>query len=211
MTGRWTGTDEAGTRIKICGIRDVATAMAAVEAGADAIGVVLATGSPRTITHAAAVEIAAEVPEHVEVVGVFVDGTLEHDLLPWQPRWTQLHGTEDERLVASLAGPVVRAVAFDADELRRWDGATGVDRLLVDSERPGSGQAFDHTAFQAMRDELTTPLVLAGGLAPDTVGDAIRRLRPWGVDVSSAVESAPGIKDTDRIRAFCDAVRESDR
>lgn len=209
MTQNWNRTNHATPRIKICGIRDLETAMFAVESGADAIGFVLAPGSPRTITHEDAVQIANELPDHVAAVGVFVDGGFDSDLRPWQPRWTQLHGTEDEALVDMIEGPVIRAVPFDVPSLLRWDGANGIDRLLVDSARPGSGQAFDHAAFLDIRDRLRTPIILAGGLAPDTVGKSIRTLRPWGVDVSSGVESAPGIKEPTLISDFCHAVRES--
>ncbi|MAA51624.1 MAG: N-(5'-phosphoribosyl)anthranilate isomerase [Phycisphaerae bacterium] len=209
MTQNWNRTDDAAPRIKICGIRDPETAMTAVESGADAIGFVLAPGSPRTISHRDAVRIAELLPDHVEAVGVFVDGGFDSDLQPWQPRWTQLHGNEDEDLVRRISGPVIRAVPFDGPSLLRWDAADGIDRLLVDNERPGSGQRFDHAAFLEIRDRLRTPIVLAGGLGPDTVGESIRVLRPWGVDVSSGVESTPGTKEPALIREFCHAVRES--
>lgn len=210
MSSPWSETGTGSTRIKICGISDAETALAAVEAGAHAIGCVLAPNSPRTVSMDVAIEIASNLPDHVELVGVFVDGDLDEALLPWQPRWTQLHGHEDLAVVERLTGPVIRAIAFDEDLIRQWDGTAGVDRLLVDNHRPGSGHGFDHDALAEIRDSLQTPLILAGGLTPDTVGTAIGHLRPWGVDVSSAVESSPGVKDVGRIREFCDAVRNVD-
>ena len=209
MTTRWNQVDHGGPRIKICGIRDLDTAMAAVEAGADAVGVVLAPGSPRTVRPETAVRIAEAMPRHVEVVGVFVDGDLESELLPWQPRWTQLHGSEDEERIGSIPGPVIRAVPFEPESLLRWDTTAGIDRLLVDSQQPGSGRAFDHAAFLEIRRQLRTPIILAGGLTSDTVGESIRTIHPWAVDVSSGVESAPGIKEPSLISEFCCAVRES--
>ena len=210
MSTSWSQSGTGPTRIKICGISDTGTALAAVEAGADAIGCVLAPNSPRTVSPGIAIEIASNLPGHVELVGVFVNGDLDQALLPWQPRWTQLHGQEDLSIVEQLSGPVIRAIAFDEDLIRRWDGTPGVDRLLVDNHQPGSGHSFDHDAFAELRESLQTPLVLAGGLTPDTVGNAIRQLRPWAVDVSSAVESSPGVKDIGLIREFCAAVRNAD-
>ncbi len=207
----WMNAEPGGpTRIKICGIRDHETAAAAVEAGAHAIGCVMAPGSPRTVSASMAMELGERLPDRATIVGVFVDADVEGTLLPWQPRWTQLHGREDASIPGMLEGPVIRAIPFDPDAIRHWDGHPRVDRLLVDSDRPGSGIPFDHDAFHALRGTLTTPLILAGGLSPETVGDAIERFAPWGVDVSSAVESSPGIKDTGLIRAFCEAVKDAD-
>ncbi|MEE2720129.1 MAG: phosphoribosylanthranilate isomerase [Planctomycetota bacterium] len=209
MNHPWNRTDASAPRIKICGIRDLDTALAAVESGADALGFVLAPGSPRTVSRSVATRIADALPAHVEAVGVFVDGEFESELRPWQPRWTQLHGNEDEALVRMISGPVIRAVPFDPPTLLHWDRVDGVDRLLVDSPHPGSGRTFDHAALHELRDRLQTPLILAGGLAPDTVSESIRTLRPWAVDVSSGVESAPGTKEPSLIDDFCRAVRES--
>ena len=94
--------------------------------------------------------------------------------------------------------------------MRCWNACADVDALLVDGPDPGSGQAFDHDELAALMPELTKPLILAGGLTPENVGEAIRRVRPYAVDVSSGVESAPGIKDPAKIAAFCAAVRAAD-
>jgi phosphoribosylanthranilate isomerase len=112
--------------------------------------------------------------------------------------------------VQALSGPVIRAVPFEEATVRNWDTCEGVDRLLIDSARAGSGTAFDHEALEPMLNALTTPIIVAGGLTPESIGDVIRRLRPWGVDVSSGVESAPGIKNPALIHEFCAAVHEAD-
>ncbi len=127
-----------------------------------------------------------------------------------QTDWIQLHGSEAAGLVqiAASTGPVVRAVAFDdTNAITQWDQDPNVARLLIDGHRGGSGIAFDHAAFAEVAATITTPWILAGGLTPETVGPAIECLQPWGVDVSSGVESKPGVKDAGRIAAFCNAAR----
>jgi phosphoribosylanthranilate isomerase len=122
----------------------------------------------------------------------------------------QLHGDVDPHFVAALGRPVIRAIAFDADDIERWDGAAGVRALLVDGPDSGSGRGFDHVPLATMRDRIRLPLLLAGGLTADNVGDAIRAVRPYAVDVSSGVETAPGEKCPALIRAFCAAVQAAD-
>ena len=197
------------TRIKICGIRDQELASAAVEAGADAIGCVLAPGSPRSVSFNVARDIASSLPPEVEMVGVFVNGSLEEDLQPWQPRWTQLHGDEDEAMAAALDGPVIRALPFEEKLLRQWDACKSVARILVDSPNAGSGSSFDHDALEEIMESISTPIIVAGGLTIENVGEVIRRLHPWAVDVSSGVESSRGHKEPSMIREFCAAAREA--
>jgi phosphoribosylanthranilate isomerase len=201
------------TRLKVCGLRDVASVAAAVAAGADAIGFVVAAGSPREVATDAMPTLLAAVPPGVTAVCVLRDQP-DHPSLARPGIIAQLHGDEDEAACAAARAatgrPVIRGVAWDPDAIARWDACPDVGVLLVDGPRPGSGERFDHAALAAMRPTLGTPIALAGGLDPATVGPAIAAVRPWMVDVSSGVESARGVKDPARIRAFAAAVRAAD-
>jgi len=209
MTSRWDNSDPGRPRIKICGLKDEAMVHAAVQAGADAIGFVLSKESPRHIDCASAIKIASMLPSHVSAVGVVVDA--DPDLLRmWSPRWIQFHGQEMEANAETYEGPVIRGIPFDAMSISRWDACDAVDRLLIDAPSPGSGDHFDHDALSTITPSPSTPMIIAGGLDADCVGDIIRNLRPWAVDVSSGVEYARGAKDPQRIRDFCDAVRSAD-
>jgi phosphoribosylanthranilate isomerase len=169
------------TKIKICGITEVAYAQAAVEAGADLIGVVLAP-SPRQVTYEKAREIVAAVKKHYfPVVGVFV-----------MPDW------DEENLLAYL------------EEGQKKLGDRSPIYLLdtfVEDKYGGTGQAFAWKI--ARRAAAEYPAIIAGGLQPENVGEVVSSLRPWGVDVSSGVESQ-GVKDTAKIKAFIQAVRTAD-
>jgi phosphoribosylanthranilate isomerase len=128
-------------------------------------------------------------------------------------RTVQLHGDEDANAVRTLAAHynIIRGIPFEKDEVRRWDQNLNVDLLLVDGSSGGRGTTFAWTELRVMRTSLEKPLVVAGGLTPDNVRDAIRILRPYAVDVSSGVESAlPGRMDAARVHAFCRAVRAAD-
>jgi len=209
---QWSSTAPGGTRIKICGVRDTSDIEAAADAGADAIGLVLAKDSPRSITPERAATLTAAADPRLTVVRLMVDPA-EPRLRRRSPGWLQLHGSESVQLVeaASQVGPVIRAVPFDDIEaINQWDADPHVARLLIDSHRGGSGVAFDHETFAEVAASLTTPWILAGGLNPDTVAAAIQHLHPWGVDVSSGVESSRGVKDPKRIAAFCQAVQAAD-
>lgn len=205
------------TRIKICGVRDVDSALAAVEAGADAIGLVFAPGSPRRIDPDQGWEIIQFLPPFISAVGLFVDPTVEElevacarcpfDLI-------QLHGHESEEFVREIGVSVVKALRFDprtiADELRRWSDVPEVSALLIDGSSGGRGVSFDWPALAEARSASEHPIILAGGLTPNNVAEAIAVVRPFAVDVSSGVESSQGVKDPALIAAFCRAVRESD-
>ncbi len=214
-------------QIKICGIRTPDVAEAAVEAGAAMVGVVFVPASPRSLSVDQAVAVAAAARGRAEVVGLVKDHSLGEvrqlvdavglDLL-------QLHG-EVTGAAVEAAGVAVRCLdtaAFDAgsfvDRLRRVDaGFVETARpaaLIVDTPDPsriggGTGRTFDWSALRQVLDEVQprVPIMLAGGLTPDNVAEAIRIIRPWGVDVSSGVESQRGVKDIAKIRAFCRAVR----
>ncbi len=222
------------TRIKICGVRDAATARVCVDAGADAVGVVFASGSPREVTVEKAREITASLPAFVTAVGLFVDWPVERVKEVCRVtgiRQVQLHGKESVAYAAELEGlAVVKAVGFGegfVDVVKGWRGTGGAAKanaLLVDApptagfkagEEGGMGQAFDWNGLKELRDHGgwagLPELVLAGGLRPENVKDAIRLLTPYAVDVSSGVESSRGVKSVSLIRAFCDAVRRADR
>lgn len=206
------------TRIKICGIRDAAAARAAADAGADAIGMVFVPRSPRHVTMDQAREILAALPAFVEAVGLFVDKPIEqvldiaHDLCLGA---VQLHGSETPAEIAELVPlRVIKSLPFSADlpsQLPQWRAACGVliDTPSLGAELPGGGgRVFDWAALAAMKLD---SIVLAGGLTPDNVGQAVRTVHPYAVDVSSGVESSRGVKSHDLIRRFCDAVRAADQ
>ena len=211
------------TKIKICGITDVSYAQAAIEAGADLIGVVFAP-SPRQVTHEKAKEIAAAVKKHnLPVVGVFVNmpaTTVNSVASACGLDWVQLSGDETWEYCQQMEKPVIKVIHVP----REW----GEEELLVhleDGERQlgsrphiylldtfvekkygGTGQAF---AWEIAKGAVVKyPVIIAGGLHPGNVGQVVASLRPWGVDVSSGVESQ-GVKDVDKIKAFVQAVRSA--
>lgn len=210
-------THGARTRIKICGVRDFDTAQCAIDAGADALGFVFHPQSPRFIDPPEAWEIVRRLPPFVASVGLTVNLTFDEfsELEQVCPTdFTQLHGDESIELAAQCGPRLVKAVRFSADTiadaLATWNAVDEVDAILIDGSTGGMGTSFDWLALAEVRDRLTKPLILAGGLTPDNVADAIQRVRPFAVDVSSGVESARGVKDHDLIRHFCRAVRTAD-
>lgn len=205
------------TRVKICGIRNDEAALAAVEAGADAIGFVFVRSSPRFVEPESAYAIMAGLTPLVSTVGVFMNQSLEafcdvEEVCP--TTLSQLHGSESEQLVRQCGPGVIKAVKFDpatiGDDLARWDEVDEVDAIMVDGPAAGSGEAFDWSVLATHTGSVSKPLFLAGGLTPDNVGDAIRAIRPYAVDVSSGVERERGVKDPALIAAFCEAVRRAD-
>lgn len=198
------------TRIKICGIRTAEALEAAVDAGADYLGFVHWAGSPRCISLEDAARLAQALPETTTPVSLFVDESIER-MLETPFRWIQLHGDEDESTCQRLreAGHrIIRGFHFSPEAIKRWADCGYVDLLLVDgSKTGGTGESFDHAALTELTPRLQTPLIVAGGLDPENVGGIVQTTRCWGVDVSSGVESERGIKNPDRIRAFCHEVR----
>jgi phosphoribosylanthranilate isomerase len=203
--------------VKICGLSTPEAVEAAVESGADAVGFVLAPGSPRTVGAAlaarlvaAARDAAARAGREVEAVAVVRDQTLEEVAALAREAGVdtvQLHGDEPDATADALreAGfRVIRALSAGEYTRRTATGWSSPDRLLLDAAVPGSGERFSE-------DELGTApsgfWALAGGLSPQNVGDAVAALRPGGVDVSSGVESSRGVKDLGLIRAFIQAAR----
>jgi phosphoribosylanthranilate isomerase len=210
------------TRIKICGVRSSDDARAAIDAGADAIGLVFHAASPRAVDPVDAWAVLATLPPLVSSVGLFVDASLDEfceieEVCPTD--YSQLHGSEDVELVRQCGPRVIKAIRFDpatiAAQLALWADVEEVDAIIVDGSDGGRGVAFDWSQLAAAvggpgAPTLAKPLILAGGLTPENVGDAIRAVRPFGVDVSSGVERERGVKDPSRIAAFCDAVRRAD-
>jgi len=203
------------TRIKICGITRVEDALAAARFGADAIGLVFYPGSPRAVTPAQARAIIAELPPFVVPVGLFVnaDASAVRETLAAAPvQLLQFHGDESPGFCAEFGIPFLRAVRVKrgADLLqysREFHAAGGL--LLdawVDGVHGGTGATFD---WALIPPDLPKPVILSGGLNPDNVEQAVRRVRPWAVDVSSGVESAKGIKDAAKIEAFINGVRNA--
>jgi phosphoribosylanthranilate isomerase len=215
--------------IKICGNTSLADAVLAVEAGADAVGFIFAA-SPRQVTVDEVAAITPHLPSGMEKIGVFVDAGLEEIAAAVRIgglTGVQLHFEADAGLPAALrmrfgAGlRILRVVHFDAaapDHVAQQasSGAADehVDGLLIDSRTAtavgGTGVSYDWA--QARRtvfgDARGLKLIAAGGLSPATVAEAIRMLRPWGVDVVSGVEAAPGRKDPEKVRAFVQSARQ---
>lgn len=203
------------TRIKICGITRIEDAEVAVQAGADAIGLVFYAASPRAVSIAQAREISAKIPPFVSVVGLFVDSSaaeVESVLEQVSIDMLQFHGTESPAYCAQFNRPWIKAVRMRptldlAQACSDYRAARGV---LLDAWREGvpggTGESFDWALVQ---QELALPVVLAGGLHADNVASAVAQVRPAAVDVSSGVESAPGIKDATRIHRFVAAVRNA--
>ena len=201
--------------MKICGITRVPDAVHAAEQGATAIGFVLWARSPRAITVERAAEIAAELPPHVMRVGVFVNEPVESiRSIAVRAHLTaiQLHGDEPPDYAAALDWPVFRAVSM-ADLNYATEAWTSETALLVDNidpvRRGGTGAVIDWSQAAAVAQ--TRRVVLAGGLTVDNVASAIRAVRPFGVDVSSGVEAAPGVKDSQKVTEFIANAREAFR
>ena len=203
-------------KIKICGITNPQDADAAVEAGADALGFVFYAQSPRCVEPAVAQRIITKLPPFVLPVGVFVNQDLEIVRNLFDEcglAFAQLHGDESPNYCESLGRPVLRALRLQDQAsllaLAEYKGRMGIRGFVVDAFSDhaygGTGNRADWTL--ALKIAKAAPILLAGGLTPENVQDAIRQVQPYGVDVSSGVECRPGQKDHDKIRAFIQAVR----
>ncbi|MEH6492827.1 phosphoribosylanthranilate isomerase [Halopseudomonas sp.] len=200
-------------RIKICGITRVEDGLAAALAGADAIGLVFYAPSPRAVSLDKAAEIVAALPPFVTVVGLFVDADPAYvrDALTQVPLdLLQFHGDEDAAYCDQFGRPYLKAIRVrEGQDLgsvaAAWPRASGI---LLDSYKPGvpggTGEAFDWALVPAER---RWSLVLAGGLTPANVAQAVAEVKPWAVDVSGGVEAAKGIKDAEKINAFIQEVK----
>jgi len=197
--------------VKVCGITRQQDADLAVELGATAIGFVFWPGSPRYVKPEQARSIAAALPETVSKVGVFVDepaalvGALADHVGLTD---VQLHGAESSDYIRTMPRRVIKAIGLKNAQMPRLD-AYGEDVLiLLDAYDPvrhgGTGQMVDWSTARAVAT--LRPTILSGGLRPENVSEAIVAVKPFGVDVSSGVESAPGIKDPSRMRSFFEAL-----
>jgi len=210
--------------VKICANTSLEDAQIAADAGADAVGFVFAP-SPRQVTAAQVAAITPHLPAGVEKIGVFVDAALDEicsNVRACGLTGVQIHSGGESNLAAKLReklGPalrIVHAVHFGAEAAKKAAliaADPNVDAILVDSRTAtavgGTGTTFDWAAARAtvFGDARTIKLIAAGGLSPENVREAIATLRPWGVDVSSGVEAAPGRKDPAKVRAFIAAAR----
>ena len=202
-------------RVKICGVRRLEDALLAAELGADAVGFVFWPQSPRFIDPYRARAIARELPPFLTTVGVFVDQPADFvngvaDLLALSA--VQFHGHEASSDYARSSHRVIKAVAVgdSFDRVRDLDALPSHVTALLDAHDPikrgGTGKAIDWTV--AADAALRRRVILSGGLQPGNVQAALSAVRPYAVDVSSGVESSPGVKDPDKLRAFFEAVRE---
>ncbi len=204
------------TAVKICGITRPEDALAAARAGADAIGLVFHAASPRYVTSARAAEIVRGLPSEVTTVGLFVNETAEQvrAVLAVAPvELLQFHGEESPEFCRQFGQPYVKAVRMgpgvDLVQYARnyHDAKALLLDALVEGVHGGSGVTFD---WSLIPRDLSLPIILSGGLTPENVTEAVRRVRPLAVDVSSGVESAKGIKDASKIAAFIRGVRDAD-
>ena len=205
------------TRIKICGVTRAQDAQASAACGADAIGLGFYPRSSRAVTVDRAADIVAAVPPFVSVVALFVDepiASIERILSNLPIDVIQFHGEESPEFCQQFGRPWIKALRVKPDldvgeQCQRFSKARAV---LLDSWQAGvvggTGKTFD---WRLAQKSLPLPIVLAGGLNDNNVGDGMRALRPAAVDVSGGVESAPGLKDVDRIKQFIAAVRAADQ
>jgi phosphoribosylanthranilate isomerase len=201
--------------VKICGVTRLDDALAAARLGADAIGFNFWKGSRRFVSPAAAAEIVRRLPAHVAAFGVFVNPTRDELLAALTVSGVgaaQLHGDEPPALCLGLPVPVVKAIrvrdVHDLAGLASYEARA----FLLDAPSSGyggSGATFDWSLAKAAASEL--PVLLAGGLHPANVAEAVRQVRPLGVDVASGVEASPGVKDVARVEQFIRRAKEAGR
>jgi len=199
--------------VKICGITSEEDALLAVAMGADAVGFNFVPSSPRFLAVSRAADIVKRLPPEILTVGIFRDEAparvvelTNHAGL----RAAQLHGhetDEDTRWVRQRV-PVVIKVFPGGDPALAHAAGYGADIVMLDSASPGSGKVFDWSLAEGAPSGLR--ILLAGGLTPENVGEAIERVRPWGVDVATGVESEPGVKDPSKVRRFIQAAQAAE-
>ncbi len=207
------------TRIKVCGMTRSGDVRLASELGADAVGFVFAGDGPRRVTAQQARTMRAAMAPLVDAVALFQDNDFEEVrevVRLVRPSLLQFHGDERDSFCRGFGVPYLKAIPMGGGERaptalelhRDYPGAAG---FIFDGNRRGEpgggGKAFDWTRLPR---ELTKPALLAGGLKPGNVFDAVTTALPWGVDVSTGVESEPGIKDGERLRRFVEEVRRAD-
>ncbi|ARS53722.1 phosphoribosylanthranilate isomerase [Kushneria konosiri] len=202
------------TRIKICGLTREADIDAAIKAGADALGFVMWPGSKRALTPERLEQLSARVPPFVTRVGLFVDQApdLIANCAPWLDM-LQFHGEEPPEACELYGMSWLKALRMRDDidlyqQAERYHRARG---LLLDAYRPGvpggTGEVFD---WSRVPDDLALPIILAGGLSPENIAQAVHQVSPYGVDVSGGVEASAGVKDHELIQAFVGGVQTAD-
>lgn len=202
-------------RIKICGITRPEDARAAVDLGADALGLVFYAPSPRCVSVEQAWEIARVVPPFVTLVGLFVNEsklTVRRVMEAVPIQLLQFHGEEEESFCRSFHAPYIKAarVRTGLDLVKYAEAYPTAQGLLLDAfveGYGGGGKSFD---WSLIPPHLPLPVILSGGLDPGNVAEAVRTVQPWAVDVSSGVESAKGIKDAGKMAAFISGVRDGE-
>jgi phosphoribosylanthranilate isomerase len=201
------------TRIKFCGLTRLEDVRLAAGLGVDAVGFVMTRKSKRYIAPAAAARLRDAVPPYIATVALVMDDEpayIDEVLRVLRPDMLQFHGNESDDECATYGVRYTKAIAMGegAAALQRLHDFPRAAGLLLDGhglgEQGGSGQRFD---WSLMPKDLAQPLILAGGLTPDNVAEALRVARPWAVDVSSGIESSPGIKDRAKMERFISAVR----
>ena len=198
---------EKQVKVKVCGMTSLKDALVAVEGGADAVGFIFYKKSPRSVTMKTVREIVLELPPFVDTVGVFVDETAEQvnkiadycnlDII-------QLHGNESPTFCKKIRRKVIKAFRIKDMQSVKKISNFQVSGFLLDTFSEnlhgGTGKVFDWNL--ALPAKKFGPVIMAGGLTPNNVQQAVRQIRPYGVDVCSGVESEPGIKDHKKVRAF---------
>jgi phosphoribosylanthranilate isomerase len=200
-------------RVKICGITDLSDALAASEAGADALGFMFYEPSPRCLSFEAAAAITRQLPPFIAKVGVFVDPALDfvnEAVVQCGLDAVQLHGSETPDFCERVHRPVIKAFRVDTpaslDRVRDYQTAAWLLDSFVPGKLGGTGVQFNWKL--AVRAKAWgRPILLAGGLTPENIAAAVEEVRPYGVDVSSGVERAPGKKDSEKMRAFIAAAK----
>lgn len=198
---------EKQVKVKVCGMTSLKDALVAVEGGADAVGFIFYKKSPRSVTMKTVREIVLELPPFVDTVGVFVDETAEQinkiadycnlDII-------QLHGDESPTFCKKIRRKVIKAFRIKDMQSVKKISSFQVSGFLLDTFSEnlhgGTGKVFDWNLVLPAKK--FGPVIMAGGLTPNNVQQAVRQIRPYGVDVCSGVESEPGIKDHKKVRAF---------
>jgi len=199
-------------RVKICGNVTLKDTMAAVEAGADAVGFVFYAKSPRVVSPKAVAAIVSHLPPLVTPVGVFVNenpDVVRQLMSDCGLALAQLHGEESPQYCAELRQPVIKGIRVRSREDLALLSSYRVKAILLDAYVEGvvggTGTTFDWSL--AVEAKAWGPIILAGGLTPENVVEAVSRVQPYGVDVSSGVESAPGVKDPAKVRTFVENVK----
>lgn len=207
------------TRIKFCGLTRAGDIRLAGELGVDAVGLVFAGGSPRRVTPEAARSLRDAMAPLVDAVALFMDndvGMVREAISAARPTLLQFHGNEDDAFCRRFGLPYLKGIGLQRAAQgmsgrmlhARYPNAAG---FVLDGHAPGeAGGSRKRVDLDAIPDDMSKPFVLAGGLDPDNVFDAVSQVSPWGVDVASGIESAPGIKDGTLMRRFVEAVRRAD-